>query len=86
MANILRKMKNDRKNTIMLRDITQELNFTGGIDSSFPIHKCLELKFILKLTHFNPVYSILLANFLIGLDSCDTIQGNKRENFQVIKK
>lgn len=26
-----------------------ELNFTGGIDSSFPIHKCLELKFILKL-------------------------------------
>lgn len=49
MANILRKMKNDRKNTIMLRDITLELNFTGGIDSSFPIHKCLELKFILKL-------------------------------------
>lgn len=70
MANILRKMKNDRKNTIMLRDITLELNFTGGIDSSFLIHKCL---FYLKLTHFNPVYSILLANFLIGLDSCDTI-------------
>lgn len=48
MANILRKMKNDRKNTIMLRDITLELNFTGGIDSSFPIHKCLELKFIVN--------------------------------------
>lgn len=28
---------------------TLELNFTGGIDSFFPIHKCLELKFILKL-------------------------------------
>lgn len=52
MANILRKMKNDRKNTIMLRDITLELNFTGGIDSSFPIHKCFRIEVYCKVNTF----------------------------------
>lgn len=44
-----------------------------GLTVLFLFINVLELKFIVKLTHFNPVYSILLANFLIGLDSCDTI-------------
>lgn len=60
MANALRQMKNERKITITL-----ELNLDRRIGSSYPIHKCLELKFVLRLTYFIPVYSIL--------DSGDTI-------------